>query len=302
MKHVDFSRRPIVASFFDTATYTVSHIVSDPETRSAAVIDSVMDYDPASGRASFESAEKIIAHVHEHRLNVLWHLETHIHADHLSAAPYLRAKLGGSLGVGAKIVQIQETFGNVFNVGAEFARDGSQFDRLWDDGDEFTLGSLPVHVLHTPGHTPADVTYVIGDAAFVGDTLFMPDYGSARCDFPGGDAATLYRSVQKLYELPDNMRLFMCHDYLPEGRTTYVWETTVGAEKAQNIHLNVSVNHDEFVRLRTARDVTLPMPRLIIPSIQVNMRAGALPSAEKNGINYLKIPINGAFAKVVPRD
>lgn len=297
MSAPNLSRNPVVTSFFDAATQTVTHVVSDPETRDAAIIDSVMDYDPASGRISFESADAILAHVEGEGLTVRWHLETHIHADHLSAAPYLQAKVGGSLGIGKNVVAVQEVFGTVFNAGTEFARDGSQFDRLWDDGEQFALGSLTVRVIYTPGHTPADVTYVLGDAAFVGDTLFMPDYGSARCDFPGGDAATLYRSVQKLYELPDDTRLFMCHDYLPEGRTDYVWETTVGAEKERNIHLNESIDENSFVAMRSTRDATLPMPRLIIPSIQVNMRAGNLPPAEDNDMHYLKIPVNGIFAK-----
>ena len=296
MKPLDHSQKPVVASFFDSATNTVSHVVFDPDTHKAAVIDSVMDYGPASGRVSFESAERIVAYVREHGLQVLWHVETHIHADHLSAAPYLQAALGGRLGIGKNILGVQEIFGKVFNAGTDFARDGSQFDHLWEDGERAMLGSIPLRVMYTPGHTPADVTYVIGDAAFVGDTLFMPDYGSARCDFPGGDAATLYRSVQKIYELPSETRIFMCHDYLPEGREVYVWETTVEAEKARNVHLKSSIDEKTFVGVRTARDRTLAMPRLIIPAIQVNMRGGALPPAESNGTHYLKIPLNGVFA------
>ncbi|MDR3571682.1 MAG: MBL fold metallo-hydrolase [Candidatus Pacebacteria bacterium] len=295
---IDLSKKPSVTSFFDPATYTISHVVFDPATKEAAVIDSVMDYDPASGRTYYKHADEIIKYVRENNLTVAWHLETHMHADHLSAAPYLQQHLGGKLGIGEKVIEVQKTFGKVFNAGTEFARDGSQFDRLWKDGDTFMLGSIPVSVLYTPGHTPADVSYCIGDAAFVGDTLFMPDFGSARCDFPGGDAGTLYESVQKLYALPDEMRMFMCHDYLPEGRTQYVWETTVGQEKRENIHLNTSVGQESFIAMRVARDQTLAMPRLIIPSIQVNMRAGALPPAEDNGTSYLRIPVNGAFAKV----
>ncbi len=294
----NLSEKPTVKSFFDPATFTVSHVVSDPTTNKAAVIDSVMDYDPASGRTFYEHADEIALYVQEMNLSVEWHLETHIHADHLSAAPYLQEKLGGKLGIGEKIVDVQKIFGKVFNAGTEFSRDGSQFDVLFKDGDTFKVGSLSAYVLYTPGHTPADVSYVIGDTVFVGDTLFMPDYGSARCDFPGGDAHALYESVQKLFALPEDMRMFMCHDYLPEGRTEYVWETTVGAEKRENIHLNTAVEKDAFVSLRVARDKTLGMPRLIIPSIQVNMRAGDLPPAEDNGVQYLKVPLNNAFAKV----
>ncbi len=296
--NIDITKKPDVRSFFDPATFTVSHVVSDPATKEAAVIDSVLDYDPASGRASFEGADAIITYVRERSLSVVWHLETHIHADHLSAAPYLQTQLGGRLGIGEKIIGVQEIFGKVFNAGTEFARDGSQFDQLWKDGDIFAIGSIDVRVIHTPGHTPADVSYVIGDTVFVGDTLFMPDYGSARCDFPGGNAETLFDSVQKLFALPDETRMFMCHDYLPAGRDAYTWETTVGAEKRENIHLNTSVAKGAFVSQRVARDKTLAMPRLIIPSIQVNMRAGELPPAEDNGVQYLKIPVNSVFAKV----
>jgi glyoxylase-like metal-dependent hydrolase (beta-lactamase superfamily II) len=296
---ITISKEPVVSSFFDPITFTVTHVVSDPETHEAAIIDSVMDYDPSSGRMSSESADAIIEHIRAHALTVMWHLETHIHADHLSAAPYLQGMLGGTLGIGKRILEVQDTFGTVFNAGTEFARDGSQFDHLWNDGEEFMLGSISVRVMFTPGHTPADVTYLIGDTAFIGDTLFMPDYGSARCDFPGGDARMLYNSVQKLYELPDETRLFMCHDYLPEGRTEYAWETTVGAEKNNNVHLKTSIDEQAFVAMREARDSTLSMPRLIIPSIQVNMRAGELPPAEDNGTHYLKVPVNGAFGKRV---
>lgn len=292
-----FTSHPDVASFFDSATNTVTHIVSDPTSKSSAIIDSVLDYDSASGRISYSSADKLIAYVREHTLDVEWILETHIHADHLSAAPYLQEKLGGKLGVGEKIIDTQEIFGKVFNTGIEFARDGSQFDKLWKDDEEFAVGAITGRILFTPGHTPADLSYLIGDAVFVGDTLFMPDYGSARCDFPGGSAETMFQSVQKIFSLPEETRMFMCHDYLPKGRTEYVWETTVGEEKTRNIHLKVGTLEKEFIETRTARDKTLGMPRLIIPSLQVNMRAGSLPEPEGNGIRYLKIPLNNIFAK-----
>ena len=300
--NINVSQKPTIKSFFDPATFTISHVVSDPSTNQAAIVDSVMDYDPAAGRIFYDRADEIIAYVKEAGLTIEWHLETHIHADHLSAAPYLQKQLGGKIGIGEKIVDVQAIFGKVFNAGTEFARDGSQFDRLFKDGDTFTIGSISANVLYTPGHTLADTSYLIGDAAFVGDTLFMPDYGSARCDFPGGNANTLYDSVQKLYALPSEMRMFMCHDYLPAGRTEYVWETTVGAERRENVHLNASVSKDAFVSLRVARDKTLGMPRLIIPSIQVNMRAGELPPAEDNGVRYLKVPINDAFAKIPEKE
>ncbi len=283
---------PDVASFFDVDTNTVTHVVTDPSTRRAAIIDSVLDYDAAAGVISYKSADAIAAYVREHKLVIEWILETHIHADHLSAAPYLQEIVGGETGIGENILVVQNTFGKIFNAGTEFARDGSQFDRLWKDGDTFTIGTLPVHVIHTPGHTPADVSYIIGDAVFVGDTLFMPDFGSARCDFPGGSADALYESVQKLFLLPDETRMFMCHDYLPEGRTEYTWETTVGEQKRLNVHARMGVDRADFVRARNERDKRLGMPKLIIPSLQVNMRAGMLPEPENNGIRYLKIPIN----------
>ena len=284
--------RPTVASFFDHATNTVTHIVTDPATRHAAIIDSVMDYDAAAGRISYASADIIIDYVNEHDLTIEWILETHVHADHLSAAPYIQEKKGGKIALGEKILDVQNTFGKVFNAGTEFARDGSQFDRLWKDGDTFMIGTLPVRVIFTPGHTPADVSYVIGDAVFVGDTLFMPDYGSARCDFPGGSAEVLFESIQKIFALPDETRMFMCHDYLPEDRSTYVWETTVGEQRHANIHARHGVDKADFVRARTERDKKLGMPKLIIPSLQVNMRAGNLPEPEDNGTRYLKVPIN----------
>lgn len=284
--------RPTVASFFDEATNTVSHIVADPASGRAAIIDSVLDFDPASGRTHTGSADRLIAHAAESGLTVDWILETHIHADHLSAAPYLRDKLGGSLGVGSHITRVQRTFGEIFNAGPGFARDGSQFDCLFRDGENFRLGGIEAQALHTPGHTPACMTYVIGDAAFVGDTLFMPDYGTARCDFPGGDARQLYRSIRKIFALPPETRLFLCHDYKAPGRDEYRWETTVADQRASNLHVHDGASEEDFVTLRTKRDATLPMPRLLLPSVQVNMRAGHFPPAEENGVSYLKLPLN----------
>jgi glyoxylase-like metal-dependent hydrolase (beta-lactamase superfamily II) len=286
------TRKPDVKAFFDPATNTVSYVVSDPQTRQAAIVDSVLDYDPKSGRTSRASADAVIAYVREQGLTVQWILETHVHADHLSAAPYLKDQVGGTLAIGSNIRTVQDVFGKVFNAGTEFARDGSQFDRLFEDGETFMLGSIEAKAIHTPGHTPACMTYVIGDAGFVGDTLFMPDYGTARCDFPGGDAHVLYRSIQTLYALPDETRLFLCHDYLPEGRDTYQWETTIGAQKAGNIHVHQGVSEEAFVKMRTERDATLAMPVLILPSVQVNMRAGHFPPADENGLTYLKIPVD----------
>ncbi|MFC3099058.1 MBL fold metallo-hydrolase [Alteraurantiacibacter palmitatis] len=283
---------PQIKSFFDPATFTVTYVVHDPETKMAAIIDSVLDYDPASGRTSHASADQVIAYVADKGLTVEWLLETHAHADHLSAAPYLQRKLGGKIAIGEHITTVQDVFGKLFNAGEEFRHDGSDFDQLWKDGDQFKIGNLNVTVLHVPGHTPACIAYVIGDAVFVGDTMFMPDYGTARADFPGGDARTLYRSARRILELPPETRLFMCHDYLPAGRTDYVWETTVEAERAANIHIHDGITEDEFVAMREARDATLDMPRLILPSVQVNMRAGHLPPAEENGVTYLKIPVN----------
>ena len=283
---------PQIKAFFDEPTFTVTYVVHDPESLRAAIVDSVLDYDPASGRTSFSAAEAVLAYVEEKGLSVDWHLETHAHADHLSAAPYLQQKIGGKIAIGEHIVIVQETFGKLFNAGTDFERDGSDFDRLWKDGDRFRIGNLDVTVLHVPGHTPACIAYVIGDAVFVGDTMFMPDYGTARADFPGGDARTLYQSAMRLLSLPPETRLFMCHDYLPEGRKDYVWETTVEAERKANVHIQEGVSEDEFVAMREARDKTLAMPRLILPSVQVNMRAGHLPPAEDNGVIYLKIPVN----------
>lgn len=283
---------PQIKAFFDEPTFTVTYVVHDPESRHAAIIDSVLDYDPASGRTSFSSANALVAFVEEKGLAIDWHLETHAHADHLSAAPYLKEKLGGQIAIGEQIITVQQAFGKLFNAGTDFERNGSDFDHLWKDGDHFRIGNLDVTVLHVPGHTPACIAYVIGDAVFVGDTMFMPDYGTARADFPGGDARTLYQSAMRLLSLPPETRLFMCHDYLPEGRKDYVWETTVEAERKANVHIHEGVSEDEFVAMREARDKTLAMPRLILPSVQVNMRAGHLPPAEDNGVIYLKIPVN----------
>ena len=284
--------RPDITGFFDKDTFTVSYVVSDPVTRSAAIVDSVLDFDPNSGRTSTDSADKIIEHINSENLQVKWILETHAHADHFSAAPYLQEKLGGKIAIGEHITTVQNVFGKLFNAGTEFERDGSQFDALFKDGDSFELGDLPVTVLHVPGHTPACIAYVIGDAVFVGDTMFMPDYGTARVDFPGGDARTLFRSLRRILSLPAKTRLFMCHDYLPAGRDQYVWETTVEQEREGNIHAHDGITEDEFVAMREARDATLDMPRLILPSVQVNMRAGHMPPADENGVTYLKLPVN----------
>lgn len=283
---------PQVHPFFDPVTFTYSYVVVDEATQQCAIIDSVLDYDPAAGRTNTEGADKIIAFVRENKLFVEWVLETHVHADHLSAAPYVQEALGGKLGIGANITKVQELFGRLFNEGTEFARDGSQFDTLFEDGDTFTIGNLQAKAMHTPGHTPACMTYVIDDAIFVGDTLFMPDYGTARCDFPGGDAAELYRSIQKIFTLPDDYRVFMCHDYKAPGRTEYRYQTTIVEERENNIHVREGITKEEFVAMRTKRDASLSMPRLILPSVQVNMRAGNMPPADDNGIRYLKIPLN----------
>ncbi len=283
---------PEVTAFFDEATFTASYVVADRETGAAAIIDSVLDFDQPSGRTSTTSADRIVAHIRDHDLTVEWILETHAHADHLSAAPYLQQTLGGKIAIGREILTVQDVFGKVFNEGTEFARDGSQFDRLFADGDSFTIGNLPAVVLHVPGHTPADLAYLIGDAAFVGDTMFMPDYGTARTDFPGGDARRLYRSIRRLLQLPDGTRVFLCHDYKAQNRDVFAWETTIGAERTGNVHVHEGVDEDAFVAMRTARDATLAMPRLILPSIQVNMRAGHLPEPEDNGTRYLKLPLN----------
>jgi glyoxylase-like metal-dependent hydrolase (beta-lactamase superfamily II) len=284
--------QPIVQHFFDEPTNTFSYVVRDPDSQACAILDSVLDFDYAAGRTDVRSADDIIQYVRANNLTVEWILETHVHADHLSAAPYLHEHLGGKTGIGAKIVDVQEIFGKAFNAGTEFARDGSQFDQLFEEGDTFAIGNLEGRVLHTPGHTPACLTYVIGDAAFVGDTLFMPDYGTARCDFPGGDARTLYRSIQKVLSLPAETRIFLCHDYKAPGRDEYHHMTTVAEQREANVHVHEGISEDEFVRMRTERDATLDMPRLILPSVQVNMRAGHMPPAEDNGQVYLKVPVN----------
>ncbi|MCT2538388.1 MBL fold metallo-hydrolase [Sedimentimonas flavescens] len=285
--------KPVVQAFFDEATNTVTYVVKDPQSTACAVVDSVLDFDYASGRTDTRSADAVIAYIRENGLSVAWILETHVHADHLSAAPYIQERLGGKIGIGDRIKIVQDTFGKIFNEGTEFQRDGSQFDKLFVEGDSFEIGGLDGHVLHTPGHTPACLTYVIGDAAFVGDTLFMPDYGTARCDFPGGSAEALYVSIQKILALPDATRVFVAHDYLPPGREDYQWETTVAEERARNIHIGGGKSKDDFVKMRTERDATLAMPRLIIPSLQVNMRAGQMPPPEDDGRTYLKVPVNG---------
>lgn len=281
-----------IQAFFDAATSTYSYVVSDPSTAQCAIIDSVLDYDAAAGRTDYASADKLISYVREQGLSVQWLLETHVHADHLSAAPYLKAALGGRLAIGEQIRVVQITFGQLFNAGPTFALDGRQFDQLLQDDEVFQIGTLNARALHTPGHTPACMTYLIGDAAFVGDTLFMPDYGTARCDFPGGDARTLYRSINRLFALPGSTRLFMCHDYLAPGREQHRYQTTVAEQREHNVHVHQGVAEDDFVAMRQARDATLGMPALMLPAVQVNMRAGHLPPAEANGVRYLKVPLN----------
>lgn len=289
----DGARCPVVRSFFDEATFTVSHVVRDPGSKACAIIDSVLDYDAPSGRTSTTSADQLIDYVKSEGLQVQWVLETHAHADHLSAAPYLQERLGGQLAIGREILTVQAVFGKIFNEGTAFKRDGSQFDHLFRDGDRFQIGGLDAVVLHVPGHTPACLAYVVGDAVFPGDTMFMPDYGTARCDFPGGDARTLYRSIHRLTALPDAARVFLCHDYkAPPGRTEFAWETTIGAQRTGNIHIRDGVSEDEFVAMRTGRDATLSMPRLILPSVQMNMNGGRPPEPEDNGVRYLKVPLN----------
>ena len=285
-------RAPHVKTFFHEPTFTATYVVSDDQTKRAAIIDSVWDFDQPSGRTSLEAADEIIDYVREAGLTVDWILETHAHADHLSAAPYLQEKLGGEMAIGRGIVTVQGVFGKVFNEGTEFERDGSQFDRLLEDGDELMIGEIPLIALHVPGHTPADMAYIVGDAAFIGDTMFMPDYGSARADFPGGNARNLYRSVRRLMRLPDETRVFLCHDYKAPNRTEFVWETTMLAQRTANVHLHEDVDEDQFVEMRTQRDATLEMPRLILPAIQVNMRGGHLPPPEDDGTSYLKMPVN----------
>ena len=285
-------KRPSIAGFFDEATNTVSYVIHDPATNEAAIIDSVLDYDPAAGRTSHGSADLIVEYVQVNGLKVTWLIETHAHADHISAAPYLQEKLGGKLAIGREIIRVQEVFGKLFNAGTDFERDGSQFDHLFVDGESFRLGEIEAIALHVPGHTPADYAYIFGDAAFVGDTIFMPDFGTARADFPGGDARQLYQSIQRLLSLPEDTRLFLCHDYKAPGRDEYAWETTVGQQRRENVHVKEGTSEDEFVEMRTARDKTLAMPKLIMPSVQVNIRGGRLPEPEDNGVSYIKIPVN----------
>ncbi|MDP5324967.1 MAG: MBL fold metallo-hydrolase [Litorivicinaceae bacterium] len=283
--------KPDVRAFFDAATWTLTYVVKDPDSAHCAIIDSVLDYDAASGRTRTESADRVIAMIQADDLIVDWILETHVHADHLSAAPYLHRALGGQIGIGNHIVDVQTIFAALFNVEPEFKRDGSQFDALFDDNETFQIGGMTATAMHTPGHTPACMSYLIGDALFVGDTLFMPDYGTARCDFPGGDARTLYQSIQRLLALPPETRMFLCHDYLPNGREL-TYQTTVEAQRRSNIHVHSGISEEEFVTMRTAKDQTLSMPTLILPSVQINMRAGQLPPAEANGTRYLKIPLD----------
>ncbi|CAD1796350.1 MULTISPECIES: MBL fold metallo-hydrolase [Xanthomonas] len=283
---------PQVRTFFDPATFTASHVVRDPRSSACAIIDTVLDFDMASGRTATDSAAALVQYVRDEGLQVQWLLETHAHADHLSAAPWLQQQVGGQLAVGAHITRVQDTFGNIFNAGADFNRDGSQFDHLFADGAAFAIGNLQAVALHVPGHTPACMAYVIGDAVFPGDTLFMPDYGTARCDFPGGSARQLYRSIQRLLGLPDATRVFVCHDYKAAGRDRFAWETTIGAQRSANVHVHEGVSEDMFVEMREKRDATLPMPRLLLPSVQVNMRAGHMPAPDDNGVRYLKLPLD----------
>jgi len=288
---VDMSKKALIKAFFNAPTNTISYVVSDPEGGSCAVYDSVLDFDYNAGRIDYKSANEIIEYINTQGLKVEWLIETHAHADHLSAAPYIQRELGGKIGIGEQITQVQEIFGKVFNAGTEFERDGSQFDMLFKDGDTYMIGDMAAFCIHTPGHTPACMVHVVGDAAFVGDTLFMPDAGTARADFPGGDAGELYHSIKKVLSLPKKMRLFMCHDYGPNGRDI-AWETTVEEQRAKNIHVKDGVNERDFVKMRTTRDTTLRVPELIIPSVQVNMRAGKMPKPEDDGKRYLKVPLN----------
>ena len=287
----DMHINPEVLAFFDEPTNTFTYVVKDPASKACAVIDSVMEIDYAAGRLSLNGADKIINYIRSQNLELQWIIETHVHADHLSAAPYIQEQLGGKIGIGAEITTVQHTFGKIFNEGTEFCRDGSQFDHLFKDGDEYMVGEMRCYALHTPGHTPACMTHIMGDAGFVGDTLFMPDGGSARADFPGGDAKILYRSIQRILSLPDELRLFMCHDYMPNGRDVE-YQTTVKQQRENNVHVHQGVSESDFVAMREKRDATLGMPRLILPSLQVNMRAGHLPKADTNHVVYLKLPLN----------
>ena len=289
---IHLEQKPIVEGFFDPATNTISYCVQDPNSKACALYDSVLDFDFASGRTSKKSADALIAYVKEQGLTVEWIIETHVHADHLSAAPYLQEELGGKLGIGARVIEVQDIFGKIFNEGTEFQRDGSQFDALFEEGDTYKIGGLDAFVISTPGHTPACMCHVIGDSIIVGDTLFMPDGGSARADFPGGDARELYQSIRKVLSLPEAMRMFICHDYGPGGREI-AWETTIAQQRAENIHVKDGVDEDTYVEMRTKRDAQLSMPKLIIPSVQVNMRAGEMPAPESDGKSYLKVPVDG---------
>ena len=285
-------QRPEVKGFFDPATYTISYVVADPETKKCAIVDSLLDYDNASGRTHTSSADELIAYVKANGLECEWIIDTHVHADHLTAAPYIQAQIGGKTAIGDQISAVQKVFGTIFNAEQSFHTDGSQFDHLFTDGETYRIGNIEAKAIHTPGHTPACMSHLIGDALFVGDTIFMPDFGTARCDFPGGDAGTLFDSIQKLFALPDETRMFLCHDYKAPGRDEYVWETTVGEQKRSNIHVKAGTSRDAFIKMRTERDATLDMPKLILPSVQINMRAGEMPPAEDNGQRYMKIPIN----------
>ncbi len=285
-------QHPEVTGFFDEATFTISYVVTDPETKRCAIIDSLLDYDQASGRTKTTSADQLVAFVHQNDLSCEWIIDTHVHADHLTAAPYIREQLGGKTAIGDKIPIVQRVFGDIFNEGQSFHTDGSQFDHLFKPGESYRIGNIEARALPTPGHTPACMTHLIGDAMFVGDTIFMPDFGTARCDFPGGDAGTLYDSIQMLFDFPDDTRMFLCHDYKAPGRDEFVWETTIGDQKRSNIHIKNGITRDEFIKMRTERDATLAMPKLILPSVQVNMRAGDMPPPEDNGVRYMKVPIN----------
>ena len=286
------SLKPVIEAFFHQETNTVSYVIHDAGTKRGAIIDSVLDYDADSGRTDFASADKIIEYVKVNGLKIDWQLETHAHADHLSAAPYLQEKLGGKLAIGSEITAVQDVFGKLFNAGSDFERDGSQFDHLFTDGEAFQIGDMPAMALHVPGHTPADMAYIIGDTAFVGDTLFMPDFGTARTDFPGGDAGQLYHSIRRLLTLPEETRIYLCHDYKAPGRDDYQWESTVAEQRKTNVHVHDGVSEKDFVAMRTERDKSLSVPKLILPSVQVNIRGGHLPEPEDNGVSYIKIPVN----------
>ncbi len=283
---------PDVTGFFDEATNTISYVVADPDTQHCAIVDSLLDYDQASGRTTTNSADKLVAFVRQNGLTCEWIIDTHVHADHLTAAPYIREQLGGKTAIGDKIPVVQRVFGEIFNEGQSFHTDGSQFDHLFEPGESYRVGNIEARALPTPGHTPACMTHLIGDAMFVGDTIFMPDFGTARCDFPGGDAGTLYDSIQMLFDFPDETRMFLCHDYKAPGRGEFVWETTIGEQKRSNIHVKDGTSREDFIKMRNARDAMLDMPKLILPSVQVNMRAGDMPPPEDNGIRYMKVPIN----------